>query len=53
MEVKEELKFEKAELELLKTKGMPFRLWKLLYRHPNYIIVCNRANGNVRALEFK
>ena len=47
----DELTFEQSELELLKQRGMPRRLWKLLHRHPNYMIVCNRVSGEVRVIE--
>lgn len=46
-----EKEFTAAEKNLLKARGMPWRLWRLMQRYPNYILICNRVNGSVRVIE--
>ena len=46
-----EKEFTAAEKNLLKARGMPWRLWRLMSRGPRHIVVCNRVNGAIRAIE--
>ena len=43
--------FSQEEKDLLKAKGMPWRLWEVLYRAPSSIIVKNVVSGEVRLIE--
>ena len=43
--------FSDEEKDLLKAKGMPWRLWKVIYRTPSGMIVKNAVNGEVRLIE--
>ena len=44
-------KFSDEEKDLMKAKGLPWRLWEVLFRAPSSIIVKNVVNGEVRLIE--
>jgi hypothetical protein len=44
-------KFNDDEKDLMKARGLPWRLWEVLFRAPSSIIVKNVVNGEVRLIE--
>lgn len=43
--------FTQEEKDLLKRKGMPWRLWEALFRAPSSLIIKNVISGEVRLIE--
>ena len=46
-------KFTDDEKDLMKAKGLPWRLWEVIFRAPSSIIIKNIVSGEVRLIDKK